>query len=81
MAIDRFDTATNGDIDYSRGGAFETAEGVSEAIARGEGVVVVHGVDYNENGMCDGEAGMSDLDPSLPAEATNPAMCGVLEDD
>lgn len=79
LAIDRFDTATEGTINYERDGLFETAEGVSEAIAEGKGVVVVHGVDYNGSGKYDGEA-MSDLDPALPAEATDPAMCGVLED-
>ena len=37
------------------------------------------GVDYNGNGMYDfASAGKSDLDPSLPAEATDPALCGVL---
>lgn len=80
LAIDRFDTAMDETMHYERDGVFETAEGVAEEIADGKGVVVVHGVDYNGNGMYDGAA-MSHLDPSLPAEATNPAMCGVLEDD
>jgi hypothetical protein len=36
-------------------------------------------VDYNGNGMYDFKsAGKSDLDPNLPAEATDPATCGVL---
>jgi len=38
----------------------------------------VHGVDYNGNGKYDFSQGKSDLDPSLPAEATDPALCGVL---
>ena len=78
LAIDRFDVATDGTINYERDGHFETAEGVAEAIAAGEGVVVIHGVDYNEDGTYSGDV-MSDLDPSLPTEATDPAMCGVLE--
>jgi hypothetical protein len=41
---------------------------------------VVHGVDYNGDGTYSGEE-MSDLDPSLPTEATDPALCGVLDDD
>ena len=81
LAIERFSTAPGGLIHYERDGVFETAKGVAAAVAKGEGVVVVHGVDYNKNGKYDTEAGMSDLNPALPAEATNPAMCGVLEDD
>jgi hypothetical protein len=79
LAIDRYDTATKGTLNYEREGLFETADGVAEAIADGKGVVVIHGVDYNGSGAYDGEA-MSDLNPALPAEATDPAMCGVLED-
>ena len=58
----------------------ETAEGVAEAIADGEGVGVIHGVDYNRDGTYSGEA-VSDLAPSLPTEAADPAMCGVLENE
>jgi hypothetical protein len=79
LAIDRYDTATNGSVDYERNGIFETAGGVAEAIAAGKGVVVIHGVDHDGDGTYGGSA-VSDLDPSLPAEATDPAMCGVLED-
>jgi hypothetical protein len=82
LAVDRFSTAPGGLIHYERDGVFETADGVAESIADGEGVVVIHGVDYNGNGKYDFEAaGASDLNPALPAEATNPAMCGVLEND
>jgi hypothetical protein len=43
-------------------------------------VVVIHGVDYNGNGTYDFDsAGASELDPMLPAEATDPATCGVLK--
>ena len=79
LAVDRFPASSG--FDYERNGHFETGEGVAEAIAAGKGVVVIHGVDYNGNGMYDFEAGASELDPSLPTEATDPAMCGVLEDD
>jgi hypothetical protein len=78
LAVDRFPTGPG--FDYERNGLFETEEGVAEAIAAGKGVVVIHGVDYNDNGMYDFDAGASELDPSLPTEATDPAMCGVLED-
>jgi hypothetical protein len=39
--------------------------------------VVIHGVDYNGDGKYSGDT-TSDLDPSLPTEATDPALCGVL---
>jgi hypothetical protein len=50
---------------------------VASAITRGESVVVIHGVDHNHDGKYDGTK-KSDLDPSLPTEATDPAVCGVL---
>ena len=78
LAIDRYDTATNGTVDYEREEHIATSDEVAEAIAAGEAVVVVHGVDYNGDGVYSGEE-MSDLDPSLPTEATDPALCGVLE--
>ncbi|WP_448613951.1 hypothetical protein [Modestobacter sp. URMC 112] len=78
LAIDRYDTATDGTVDYEREELIATSDEVAEAIAAGEGVVVVHGVDYNDDGVYSGEE-MSDLDPSLPTEATDPALCGVLE--
>ena len=78
LAVDRFSTAPGGEIDYSRGVMFEASDEVREGIMRGDGVVVVHGVDYNGNGTYDFDAGVSDLDPSLPTEATDPVMCGEL---
>ena len=78
LAIDRYDTATDGTIDYEREELIATSAEVAAAIAAGEGVVVVHGVDYDGNGVYSGDV-MSDLDPSLPTEATDPALCGVLE--
>lgn len=77
LAIDRYDTATHGNIEYERDGHFPTAAGVADAIAAGQGVVVIHGVDYDGDGTYSGSV-MSDLDPSLPTEATDPALCGVL---
>jgi hypothetical protein len=76
LAIDRYSTAPGGKIAYSRGSVRVSAE-VAQAIADGQSVVVIHGVDHNDNGKYDGGA-KSDLDPSLPTEATDPALCGVL---
>lgn len=78
LAVDRFPTAgPDGMVSYDR--SFEVTQDVADAVMAGDAVVVLHGVDYNGNGEYDAEAGMSDLDPSLPAEATDPAVCGVLQ--
>ena len=45
---------------------------------RDRGVVVTHGVDVNGSGKYDGDA-KSELDPSLPLEATAPSACGELD--
>jgi hypothetical protein len=77
LAVTRFSTAPNGTIWYDR--TVKTSKAVARAIRKGEGVLVVHGVDYNNNGKYDFEgAGRSELDAKLPAEATDPAACGVL---
>jgi hypothetical protein len=76
LAVDRFDTAPGGKISYERGSINVSPE-VATAIVAGKAVVVVHGVDHNNNGKYDG-ATKSDLDPSLPTEATDPAICGAL---
>lgn len=78
LAVDRFPTAPEGAIHYDRRITFSSAA-VARAIRNGKGVVVIHGIDYNNNGEYDfASAGPSDLDPNLPAEATDPALCGVL---
>lgn len=76
LAVDRFDTAPGGELNYQRG-SINVAPEVAQAIADGKSAVVVHGVDHNDSGKYDGEA-KSELDPKLPAEATDPALCGVL---
>jgi hypothetical protein len=76
LAVDRFDTAPGGELTYERG-SITVAPEIATAIAAGQAVVVVHGVDHNGNGKYDGKV-KSDLDPALPTEATDPAICGVL---
>ncbi len=77
LAVDRFPTAPKGKVHYKR--LVTTTKAVATAVRHGEGVLVVHGVDYNHNGEYDfASAGASELDPTLPAEATDPAVCGVL---
>jgi hypothetical protein len=78
LAVDRFPTTPKGVEKYER--VINFAPGaVLKAIKSGKGVIVIHGVDHNGNGEYDFDgAGASELDPSLPAEATDPALCGVL---
>lgn len=78
LAVDRFPTTPKGIEKYERVVNFAPGA-VLRAIKSGKGVIVIHGVDHNGNGVYDFEgAGASELDPSLPAEATDPALCGVL---
>ncbi|GGK69569.1 CHRD domain-containing protein [Ornithinimicrobium pekingense] len=74
-ALDVANFPATGTYTYER--TIEVSEEVAAQIADGQGVVVVHGVDHDGSGAYDGEQ-MSDLDPSLPTEATDPALCGEL---
>ena len=77
LAVDRFPVA-NEDGTLSYGRTFGVPTNVADRL--GEFAIVQHGVDLNGNGVYDEEAaGPSDLDPSLPQEATIPANCGVIE--
>ncbi|GAA3983439.1 hypothetical protein [Thermobifida alba] len=78
LAIDRMPVAdAHGTVEYHR--TFEVPEDVAAALRSGKAVLEQHGVDHNGNGTYDFQgAGKSDLDPSLPAEATDPATCGEL---
>lgn len=75
LAVDRF--GVGDDVSYSRGDVEVTAE-VAEDILSGEAAVVIHGVDHDGSGAYDGDT-VSDLDPALPTEATDPALCGILQ--
>jgi len=92
LAVDRFPVSKDGMFHYSRSnikftdvagagstGGVGTAKEVAAAVRAGEGVVVIHGQDYNEDGEYSLSAeGPSELDSTFPAEATDPAACGVL---
>lgn len=76
LAVDRFPMAEGGSISYDR--TFEVTDDVHRAFEAGTAVIVLHGVDKDGSGTYDGDV-KSDLDPSLPMEATAPAACGGLE--
>lgn len=92
LAVDRFPVAENGSYDYSRDkikftdvsgtgyqGGGGTAKQIAESVREGEGVVVIHGIDYDDSGTYSFSVeGVSELNPDLPAEATDPTACGVL---
>ena len=76
LAVSRFPVANaDGDLSYSR--KFDASRKVRQNL--GDFAIVQHGVDLNHNGRYDFSAGPSELDPSLPQEATIPANCGVID--
>ena len=52
---------------------------VASYLRKNNAVVVVHGIDYNDNGVYDGVLERSDIDRSLTGESTAPALCGPLK--
>jgi hypothetical protein len=79
LAVERFPVANKGGkLNYER--TFTIGKNFPRGVARNleRFQVVVHGIDANDNDKYDfGSLGKSDLDPSLPQEATIPAACGV----
>src|SRR5215210_6095329 len=76
LAVDRFPVANaKGSVQYER--TLSVPANVAKNL--GKKAIVQHGVDLNDNGRYDFKAaGKSELDPSLPQEATIPATCGVI---
>ena len=73
--MNRYPAGAN--IHYAR--TLTVSKLTADLIRDGDAVVVVHGIDYNHNGVYDFQAlGVSDLDQTLPGEATAPALCGTL---
>jgi LPXTG-motif cell wall-anchored protein len=75
LAVKRF--PNKGSYFYSR--TIKVNHATAESLRDGTAVIVVHGIDYNRNGRYDYVLGKSELDPSLPLEATAPALCGALK--
>jgi hypothetical protein len=74
LAVNRF--PSTGDFTYQR--TIKVTDNVAKEIRRDNAVVVVHGIDYNGNGVYDGTLGGSELNPGLVGEATAPGLCGEL---
>jgi hypothetical protein len=69
---------SSGTISYGR--RIDLGPVVAAAVRQNtSAVVVIHGIDYNHNDTYDNSLDRSDLDRSLPGEATAPALCGVLK--
>lgn len=75
LAVTRFPAGST--VDYSR--TLTVTSDVAKNIRNGTAVLVVHGIDYNGNGTYDNVLGASELDKTLPAEATDPALCGAFQ--
>ena len=72
LALDRFPVADgDGHLTYYR--VFEVSEDVSAGLAKLH--IVIHGLDLDDDGEYDGEAGSL----GAPLEATLPVTCGELE--
>ena len=66
----------SGNIRYKR--TMTIGAGPAAAIRAGNALIVVHGIDYNGNGVYDNVLDRSELNNALPGEATAPALCGPL---
>jgi hypothetical protein len=75
LALSQFPAA--GSYTYSR--TIDLDQQVVAALRNGTAVLLVQGVDLNGTGSYDAVPGASELDPTLPAEATDPALCGTFE--
>jgi serine/threonine protein kinase len=75
LAFKRFHSGSK--IHYQR--SIRVSKVVAAQIRTHNAVLVVHGIDWNRNGIYDNAAlNRSDLRRSLPGEITAPALCGEL---
>jgi protein kinase-like protein len=74
LAFPRYPHA--GNIRYTR--TFSLPSDVATQVRNRKASIVVHGIDYNSNGIYDAVLDRSELDRRLPGEATAPALCGPL---
>lgn len=74
LAFTRF--PSGGALHYTR--TITLPANVVAQIRRNDAVVVVHGTDYDGTGIYSGVLDASELNKSVPATATAPALCGRL---
>jgi serine/threonine protein kinase len=67
---------SSGDIIYKR--QMSVSSHLAAKIRAGNAVVVIHGIDYDGSGVYDNVLSHSELLPTVPADATAPALCGPL---
>lgn len=65
-----------GNIRYTR--TMTLPHAVAQDIRQRKASMIVHGIDYNSNGIYDSVLDRSELDRHLPGEATAPALCGPI---
>jgi hypothetical protein len=75
LAFKRFPSV--GDISYVR--TITLPSSVARLVRDDNAVIIIHGIDYNGNGVYDSVLDKSELDRSVPGEATAPALCGALK--
>jgi hypothetical protein len=74
LAFGRYPKAAK--IAYER--KIDVGPAVASSLRANDVSLVVHGIDYNRNSVYDGTLDRSDLNRSVPGEATAPALCGHL---
>ncbi len=74
LAFARF--PADGNIKYKR--TFTLTPKAARYIRNNNAVIVIHGIDYNRNGIQDGTLDRSELNPSVQGETTAPALCGPV---
>jgi serine/threonine protein kinase len=74
LAFSRFPSV--GAISYKR--TVTVSPAIASLIREGNGVVVVHGIDYDGSGSYDDVLGQSDLARQFTGDSTAPALCGHL---
>jgi len=75
LAFSRY--LTGGTLHYSR--TITLPADVAKRIREDNGVVVVHGTDYDHSGIYSGVLDRSELNKGVPGTATAPALCGPLK--
>ena len=98
LALDRAPVAEGGVLEYQRGRipftavadtgygpGGGTAEQIAASVREGEGVLVIHGVGYDDSGTYSinaafrgAESELVKAEARVPPEAVDPATCGVL---